>query len=125
MQYDVKNPTEYMAALEDDWRREKLESIRILIKSKAPGLVEGIQYKMLSYSDERGTPFHLNAQKNFVGFYVGDVKKIDTDGDLLKGIDVGKGCIRFKKNTIIADTRFEEFFEKAIQYWKSGKDISC
>ena len=114
-----------MAALEDDWRREKLESIRALIKSKAPDLVEGIQYKMLSYSDKRGTPFHLNAQKNFVGFYVGDVKKIDTDGDLLKGIDVGKGCIRFKKNINIVDTRFEEFFEKAVDYWKSGKDISC
>lgn len=91
MQYDVKTPEEYIEALEDDWRREKLEHLRTLIKSKAPDFVEGIEYKMLNYSDDRGTIFYLNAQKNYVSLYTGDAKKIDPDGSLLKGIDVGKG----------------------------------
>ena len=54
MQYDVRTPNEYMASLDDDWRREKLESLRALIISHGPDLVEGINYKMLSYGDKKG-----------------------------------------------------------------------
>ena len=41
MQYDVKTPADYIDLLEDDWRREKLERLRALIKLKAPDFVEG------------------------------------------------------------------------------------
>ena len=125
MQYEAKTPTAYLTALDDDWRQDKLERLRVIIKSKAPDLVEGIQYKMLSYSDDKGVIFHLNAQKNYVSLYVGNAKKIDVDGSLLKGIDVGKGCIRFKKSVTIEDTRIDEFVERAIGLWQQGEDIGC
>ena len=125
MQYDVKTPEEYFAVLEEDWRREKLLHLRDIIKTKAPDLKEIIEYKMLGYRDGRGSIFHLNAQKNFVGLYIGNAKKIDKDGSLLKGIDCGKGCIRIKKTNIIADTRIDEFIERAIKLWKAGEDIGC
>ncbi|GJM35569.1 MAG: hypothetical protein DHS20C18_45700 [Saprospiraceae bacterium] len=125
MQYEAKTPTEYINALEADWRREKIERLRTLIKSKAADIIEGINYKMLSYGDEKGVLFHLNAQKNYVSLYVGDAKKVDPDGSLLKGIDVGKGCIRFKQSVVIADTRIDEFVERAIDMWKRGEDIDC
>ncbi len=41
-----------------------LESLRALIKSMASDALEGINYKMLSYS--KGVIFHLNARKNYV-----------------------------------------------------------
>lgn len=125
MQYDVKTPAEYIDALDEDWRREKLEHLRTLIKSKAPEFEEAIEYKMLSYKDERGAIFYLNAQKNYVSLYVGDARKVDHDGSLLKGIDVGKGCIRFKKSVSIPDTRIDEFVERSVEYWKNGEDIGC
>ncbi|TQV89329.1 iron chaperone [Aliikangiella coralliicola] len=125
MQYDVKTPAEYLDNLEDDWRREKLGVLRALIKKTAPDLVEGIHYKMLSYQDERGVIFHLNAQKNYVSLYVGDARKIDPEGLLLKGIDVGKGCIRFKKSTPIDTTNIAQFLKKLISLWKKGEDIGC
>ena len=125
MQYDVKTPAEYFTVIEEDWRKEKLLQLRDLIKLKAPDLEEGIEYKMLSYRDEKGSVFHLNAQKKFVGLYIGDAKKIDEDGSLLKGIDCGKGCIRFKKSNVVADTRIDEFIEKAITLRRAGKDIGC
>ena len=125
MQYDVKTPTEYFSALAEDWRKEKLLQLRNIIKAKAPDLEEGIEYKMLSYRDERGSIFHLNAQKNFVGLYVGNAKKVDKKNDLLKSLDVGKGCIRFKKSNVVADTRIDEFIEQAITLWKNGEDIGC
>ena len=125
MQYDVKTPEEYIEALEEDWRLEKLEYLRQLIKSKGPQFKEKIDYKMLSYSDDQGTIFYLNAQKNYVSLYVGDAKKVDPDGSLLKGIDVGKGCIRFKKSVAILDTRIDEFVERAVTLWNEGVDIGC
>ena len=125
MLYDVKTPGQYFNALEDDWRKETLEQIRSIIRSKAPDLVEGIDYKMLSYSDKKGVVFHLNAQKNYVSLYVGNIKKIDEDGCLLEGIEVGKGCIRFKKSVTVADTQIDEFVERTVDHWRSGKDIDC
>jgi uncharacterized protein YdhG (YjbR/CyaY superfamily) len=125
MQYEAKTPSEYMEMLEDDWRREKLEQLRSIIKAKAPEFEEGINYKMLSYGDDKGVVFHLNAQKNYVSLYVGDAKKVDPDGSLLAGIDVGKGCIRFKKSVSIAETRIDEFVERSVDLWNQGEDLSC
>ncbi len=125
MQYDVKTPEEYINALDDDWRKDTLEDLRKLIKSKGNWLQEGIAYKMLSYSDEKGTPFYLNAQKNYASLYVGDARKIDSDGSLLKGINIGKGCIRFTKSVKVEGTRIDEFIEKALNLWRKGEDISC
>jgi uncharacterized protein YdhG (YjbR/CyaY superfamily) len=125
MQYDVRTPEEYLASLADDWRREKLEQLRALIRCHGPALTEGINYKMLSYGDERGIIFHLNAQKNYVSLYVGDAKKVDPDGKMLRGINVGKGCIRFSKSTSISDTGIGDFIQRAIDMWKRGADIGC
>ena len=68
MQYNVNTPAEYLDALDNDWRREKLLQLRNIIHAKAPNLKEGIEYKMLNYYDEKGTVFHLNAQKNMWAF---------------------------------------------------------
>ena len=125
MQYDVKTPGEYIEALDDDWRRQHLESIRTIIKTKAPHFEEGIDYKMLSYGDDKGIVFYLNAQKNHVGLYVGDAGKIDHDGSLLKGLNAGKGCIRFTKSIVIANTRIDQFIERTVELWHQGADIAC
>lgn len=123
MLYDVKTPEAYMNVLEDDWRREQLQVVRQLLL--AHGLTEGINYKMLSYSDERGIVFHLNAQRGYVSLYVGDARKVDPEAQLLKGLNVGKGCIRIKKSVNIADTQLDQFIDKAVQLWKAGEDIDC
>ncbi|MEQ8302867.1 MAG: DUF1801 domain-containing protein [Cyclobacteriaceae bacterium] len=125
MQYDVNSPSAYIDALEDDWRKEMLLKIRATILSGASEIAEGIEYKMLRYGDDRQSLFHLNAQKNYVSLYVGDARKIDETGELLKGLDLGKGCIRFKKTTNVEESRIAEFIIKAIDLWRSGSDLSC
>jgi uncharacterized protein YdhG (YjbR/CyaY superfamily) len=125
MQYDAKTPTDYMKLLEPDWRRDKLKEIRALIKKHGPELKEGIKYGCLSYSDGKGHGFALNAQKSSVNFYVGTAKKIDPDGKLLAGLDVGKGCIRFKKTKVIAETGIEEFIKRAMAMLRKGEDFGC
>lgn len=125
MQYDVSTPDEYMKALGDDWRRATLTSLRQLIKEKAPALRESIRYKMLSYEDDRGQVFALNAQKGYVSFYVGDADKVDPTGEVLAGLDRGKGCIRFKKSAKVAETRIDEFIARAAALRGRGGDIEC
>ncbi|MDH5271002.1 MAG: DUF1801 domain-containing protein [Candidatus Krumholzibacteria bacterium] len=125
MQYDVKTPEEYMKAIDDDWRRETLMDLRQVIKNEAPELSEAIRYKMLSYEDARGQVFALNAQKGYVSFYVGDAEKVDPSGQLLAGLDRGKGCIRFRQSNRVADTKIDEFISMAVQLRRDGKDIGC
>lgn len=125
MQYDASTPAEYLDMLEPDWRKDKLLEIRALVHKHAPDLKEGIAYKMLGFSDGKGGGFVLNAQKASVNFYVGNISKVDPDGSLLKGFDMGKGCIRFKKSVVVANTRFEEFLIKASTMLREGKDIGC
>ena len=125
MQYDVTSPEEYLEALEEDWRKTKLLELRKTILSTADDISEGIEYKMLSFADPRGTICHLNAQKNFVALYVGDAAKIDHDGSLLAGINCGKGCVRFKKSDDVQSDNIQGFVARAVAYWKEGRDISC
>jgi len=125
MQYEAKTPSEYIGMLDTDWRKEQLLVLRSMLKKHAPELVEGIHYKMLSYSDSKGIVCSLNAQKNYVSLYVGDSKKVDPDGSLLSGIESGKGCLRFKKSVPVSETRIEEFIERAVQMRRRGGDIDC
>lgn len=125
MQYDVKTPGEYFEALEDDWRKEKLQQVRELIKKHGPDLTEGIEYKMLCYQYNGKTIFHLNAQRAYVSLYVGTIKKIENAEKFLKSFDKGKGCIRIKKSVKIVETGLEVFIRKTIELWKKGGDTDC
>lgn len=121
-----KNPQEFLENLKNDWRKEKLFEVRELILGHYQ-LIEGMNYGMLSYGD--GTDdeplFHLNAQKNYISLYVGDISKIDPKSNMLKGLNLGKGCIRISKSKKISDTDLKEFIQKAVDLWLDGKDSSC
>lgn len=125
MLYDASTPSDYMDQLDDDWRRRKLQSIRAIIKQQAPQLEERIHYKMLGYGVGDIYAFHLNAQRGYVSLYVGDASKVDPSGELLQGLNVGKGCIRFSKSKKVAETRIDEFIALAFDRWRKGEDIDC
>ncbi|MEP4134169.1 MAG: DUF1801 domain-containing protein, partial [Cyclobacteriaceae bacterium] len=62
---------------------------------------------------------------NYVSLYIGDTKKIDPDGVLLKSLDLGKGCIRFKKTVLPEDTKIKDFISTAKSLWDQGVDVGC
>ena len=125
MQYNAKTPADYFDMLEPDWRKEKLQQVRELIFKIAPELKEGIEYKMLSYRNESQSIFHLNAQKAYVGLYVGTIDKVKNARELLKDFDMGKGCIRIKKSVNISETDLEEFIQKAVDLYRDGGEMDC
>ncbi|MFK8035216.1 MAG: iron chaperone [Hyphomicrobiales bacterium] len=121
----AQTPEEYLEQLEDDWRALTLTTLRQIILEQGPELIERINYKMLCFGGEDTAVFHLNAQKNYVSLYVGNVSKIDPDGTLLVGLNVGKGCIRFKKSVSVSETQIDRFIARAIELWRSGEQIDC
>ncbi len=125
MQYNASTPAEYLDQLEDDWRKEKVRQIREMIKNHDPELVEGIEYKMLSYGDGSRSVFHLNAQRAHVGLYVGNLDKIEGASDLLAGFDRGKGCIRIKKKNDLTQPELNTFISNTITFWRAGGDTRC
>ena len=96
-----------------------------MILANEPELIEQIEYNMLSYRYGQNSIFYLNAQKAYVSLYVGNIDKIDVLRELLKEFDLGKGCIRVKKNVDLSNTRLGELIEKTIQLWKSGSNTNC
>ena len=125
MLYEVNTPEEYLSQLDDDWRKTTLTQLRALIKTKAPELEERIHYKMLGYGVDDDFLFHLNAQKSYVSLYVGDASRINPDGRLLEGLNVGKGCIRFGKRVSVEESRIDEFIDLAVRRWKEGLEFGC
>lgn len=125
MQYESKNANEYIENLENDWRKEKLEEVRNMLKSNGPDLKEGIEYKMLSYHMGDKPIFHLNAQKAYVSLYVGSITKVANSETLLKEFNVGKGCIRIKKNIHLPKTKLNEFISMTIRLGKLGRNTDC
>ncbi len=125
MQYDVSSSLEYMEALDLDWRKEKLLELREIILRQDSAIQETISYKMLCFTLNGAELFHLNAQRGYVSLYCGNTKKIDPEGELLKGLNIGKGCIRFTKTKDISKTGIEMFIKRAVLLLKEGKDIGC
>lgn len=125
MQYDVNTPEQYVAALEDDWRKEKLLLLRQQIITIAPETEVSINYKMLCFQINGTVMCHLNAQKNTVSLYVGNILKVDPSGQLLAGHNLGKGCIRLSKTKSITDENFMSFLQNMVTMSRNGEDLSC
>ena len=125
MLHDASTPEQYLSKLPEDWRKHTLIQLRELILREGADLEESIHYKMLGYGAEDRFVFHLNAQRGYVSLYVGDISKIDPTRGLVSGLDVGKGCIRFKKTTSVPETRIDTFIDRAIARWRAGHDDGC
>ncbi len=124
--YNAENPTEYLASLEDDWRKEKLLAIREVISDVAPDWTEGMKYKMLGYFDGKGegdddAALVMNAQKGYVALYAGNLAELDPDGDLLAGLDCGKSCLRLKKRFDPTDGRLTRILEAVKKRRAAGE----
>ena len=96
MQYDAETPAAYLKMLDDDWRRDRLLAVREMYLA-IPGIAESMSYKMLGYHRGADVFGHLNAQKNYVGVYLGDLERIDPGRAIRGSANCGKSCLRIRK----------------------------
>jgi len=100
-------------------------SFTLDVATAAPADVDWTVTVIVPLPDCPSIVFGLNAQKGYVSLYVGDAKKIDPEGGLLKGLSVGKGCIRFTRSNRIAATGIREFIERTAAMARRGEDVDC
>jgi uncharacterized protein YdhG (YjbR/CyaY superfamily) len=97
MQSKAKTVDAYLEEVPEA-RKTALTQIRKLCLEKLVGYQESMAYGMPSYKKEGGeVEVAFASQKNYISFYVLKQEVLDQYRDLLKGLNMGKGCIRYTK----------------------------
>lgn len=114
MQSTAKNVTRYTEEVPVE-RRPVLDKLRDLCRDTLVGYEESMSYGMPCYS-RRGQGIAFASQKHFIALYIGtDV--MDAHRDLLKvkGVSLGKGCIRYSKPEKIDFTVVEKLLKATME----------
>jgi uncharacterized protein YdhG (YjbR/CyaY superfamily) len=98
MQSIAKNVTAYLEEVPPE-RKAALIRIRKLCLAVLKGFEESMQYGGPCYSRNGVIEVGFASQKHFIGLYIlrTDVMKTHRDMLKIKGISLGKGCIRYSK----------------------------
>lgn len=96
MQSDAKEVTHYLETVPEN-RRACLEEIRRLCLECLPNHVENMTYGMPGYSLNGTVDVGFASQKNYISFYILKQDVMQANLHLLKGLSVGKGCIRYSR----------------------------
>ena len=97
MQSDAKNVNEYLKEIPEP-RLESMTKLRELCLEILDGYEENMEYGMPSYKKAGGeVEVAFASQKNYISFYILRESVFNNFRDSLKGLNLGKGCIRYKK----------------------------
>ncbi|WP_242157062.1 DUF1801 domain-containing protein [Aestuariivivens sediminis] len=148
MKYEASTPEEYIDKIPED-RREAMRKLRkVILKNLPKGFEEGINYNMIGYfvphsvypkgyhcNPKLPLPFlNIASQKNGITLYhmalyaradlrswfVNTYKKMASHN-----VDMGKGCIRFKKVEAIPLDLIGELVRKiSVEEWVSYYEMS-
>lgn len=97
MQSDAKTVDDYLREVPEE-RKAALARLRALCRETLTGYEEGMDYGMPSYKPAGGEPeVAFASQKNYISLYILKGAVLDRYRDALKGLSLGKGCIRYSK----------------------------
>jgi uncharacterized protein YdhG (YjbR/CyaY superfamily) len=121
MQSTAKTVAAYLDEVPAD-RMAALAKLRDLCSRLLKGYEESMQYGGPGYSRNDQVEVGFASQKNFIGLYIlkTDVMNAHRDWLKVKGVSLGKGCIRYSKPEKI-DFQVVEMMLKAT--WESTGPI--
>jgi uncharacterized protein YdhG (YjbR/CyaY superfamily) len=97
MQSKAKTVDEYLEEVPDD-RRGALSQVRKLCLDKLVGYEESMEYGMPSYKKKDGeVEVAFASQKNYISFYILKEEVLNQYREELAHLNLGKGCIRYRK----------------------------
>ena len=97
MQSKAENVDEYLEEVPEE-RREALTRLRNLCLGILDGYEENMSYGMPGYKKAGGEiEIAFASQKNYISFYVLKDDVLNKHRESLKGLNMGKGCIRYTK----------------------------
>lgn len=115
MQSTAKTVDEYLDEIPSE-RKVVLTKLRELCRASLKGFEETMMYGMPVYVRNGEAEVSFASQKNFISLYILKNNVMDSHRDLLKvkGVSMGKGCIRYAKPEKI-DFNIVEMMLKATQ----------
>jgi len=115
MQSTAKNVNEYLDEVPAE-RKAVLTKLRKLCRASLKEFEETMMYGMPVYVRNGQAEVSFASQKNFIALYILKKDVMDSHRDLLKvkGVSLGKGCIRYSKPEKI-DFKVVEMMLKATQ----------
>ena len=115
MQSTANNVNEYLAEIPAE-RKAVLTKLRELCRASLKEFEETMMYGMPVYVRNGEAEVSFASQKNFIALYILKKDVMDSHRDLLKvkGVSLGKGCIRYSKPETI-DFKVVEMMLKATQ----------
>jgi uncharacterized protein YdhG (YjbR/CyaY superfamily) len=115
MQSTAKNVTDYLDEVPVE-RKAALTQLRDLCRTLLKDFEESMKYGGPCYSRNGEVEVGFASQKNFIGLYILRTDVMEAHRDLLqvKGVSLGKGCIRYSKPGKI-DFKVVEMMLKATQ----------
>jgi uncharacterized protein YdhG (YjbR/CyaY superfamily) len=96
MQSKAATVDEYLNEVSPE-RLKALQQIRELCRKELKGYVECMRYGAPCYEKNNIVEAGFASQKNFIGLHILKTDVMEQHRGELKGISVGKGCIRFTK----------------------------
>ena len=98
MQSSAKTVPAYLKEVPAE-RRDALKKLRALCRATLTGFEESMIYGGPCYSRNGVVEVGFASQKHFIGLYILRTDVMKTHKDLLKvkGVSLGKGCIRYSK----------------------------
>jgi uncharacterized protein YdhG (YjbR/CyaY superfamily) len=78
-------------------RLEALQQLRELCQATLDGYEESMEYGMPSYCKQGVVEVAFASQKNCISLYILKKPVLDQHRPSLKGLNLGKGCIRYSK----------------------------
>ncbi|HEX8682916.1 MAG TPA: DUF1801 domain-containing protein [Ardenticatenaceae bacterium] len=94
MQSEAPDVTTYIQEAPEK-RRVGLAALRALCRETLEGYEEGMDYGMPSYKKGGTVEVSFASQKNYISLYILKQEVMDANRDLLQGLNLGKGCIRY------------------------------
>lgn len=96
MQSKAKNISEYLNEIPED-RKEAIVHLRTLCLKILKKYEESMDYGMPCYKRNGSVEIAFASQKNYISLYVLKHEVVKKHKNSLKGIDVGKSCIKYAK----------------------------
>ena len=96
-------------------RREALEVVRALVLEAAPEINETMKYRMPTYEyGDDDVLCALASQKQYMSLYM-DPPVVEQHREELKGLSVGKSCIRFRKLQALPLDTIRRMLEESVR----------
>ena len=103
MRSDADDVDSYLAQVPEG-RRAVLGEMREVCRRLLPGFAESMRYGMPAYSRDGVAEIAWASQKRYISLYVMRADVIAAHRELLAGLDVGKGCIRYRSPAAVEFT---------------------